>query len=382
MRVTGILTSALLGIASLGVAPQAIADSMDPALARLVVDERCRTDGQAKLYDPTSGFVRCEPDHMAFGKLVAELGTALAPLASHPARTTGFGGYRFGVQGAYTTIDSDAPFWRKGTQGGVDQSTGLASTQNIDPDSLLQLYSITLAKGFPFGVELGGGFGYLVNTEIISGGGDVRVAIFEGFREHVPGFFPDIGVGGGVRTITGTSELKLTVASFDAQISKPIFIAGTVTLHPHVGYQWIHIFGDSGLIDLTPNTDALELCGYQGENNPAVGSPPYDGQPICTGSSADFNNNVVFDAVRLSRHRINFGSSLRYQMMQFGVHVVTDVVSPLEVNTQLEKIKTVIRDPETGERMEINKLADDPRTPENDEIGTQWTVAFEVGAVF
>ena len=215
------------------------------------------------------------------------------------------------------------------------------------------------------------------------------MALFEGFRDGIPGYFPDIGVGGGVRTITGTSELKLTVASFDAQISKPIHIGGTVTVHPHVGYQWIHIFGDSGLIDLTPNTDPVDACGYQGDNTPITPDPnktEFDGQPVCNNSSADFNNNVVFDRIRLSRHRITFGSQLRYQMMQFGFSVLTDLAKPHEINTDGETVTEDAVDPEdpSGQTgfLGLNKFEDDPRTEGNDEVKTQWTFTFEVGAVF
>lgn len=392
-RLLGLGCGAALGIAALGIAPDASADSMDPALGRLVIDERCRTGnasgGEGEFYNPASGFRRCRPNDAAFGKLVSQLGFALAPSALHTARTTGFGGYSFGIQASYTTVDSDADYWQRGTQGPPDESTGRQSVRNRSPDGVLQLYSLKLAKGFPFGLELAGAFGYLANTEIISGGGDVRMALFEGFREHVPGFLPDVGVGGGVRTITGTSEIKLTIASFDAQISKPIPISGTVTIHPHVGYQLLWIFGDSGLIDLTPNTDPVTHCGYQGDNTPATPDPNkagFDGQPNCQGSSADFNNNVVFDKIRLNRHRINFGAKLRYQMVQFGVAAITDLVSPLDANSTGETIvdpNTVDpTDPSGSTRFELNRLADDPRTEGDDEVSSQWTIAIELGAVF
>ena len=397
MRVIRLLTTAAFAFVATATTADAWADSMDPALGRLVLDSSCRTGGAGNgvgdYYDPSSGFRRCQPNHAAFAKLVTQLGAAVAPIASHPARTTGFGGYRFGIQGAYTNIDKDAPYWQDGTQGAIDESTGNASVSNIDPDGILQLYSVTLAKGFPFGLELGAGFGFLANTEIISGGGDVRIALFEGFREHVPGFIPDIGVGGGVRTITGTSELKLTVASFDTQLSKPIPIAGTVTLHPHIGYQILWIFGDSGLIDLTPNTDPVSHCGYSGDNNPATPDPSkgvYDGQPVCSGSSADFNNNVVFEKAHfIWRHRINFGMQLRYQMLMFGLHFLTDLMSPYEANKNGHESLTQDNgvdpnDPSGETRVpSFHKLGDDPRTPNVDEtVGSQWTFAWELGAVF
>ena len=339
MRLSSLLTSASIALFAMTTSIDAQADSMDPALGRLVLDENCRTSnsGGGDFYNPASQFRRCRPNHAAFAKLIAQYGFALAPLAQHTARTTGFGGYRFGISGSYTSIDSDAPYWKQGTQGAADETTGRASIENISPDDILQVYSIHLAKGFPFGLELGAGFGYLVNTEIITGGGDVRISLFEGFRESVPGFIPDVGVGGGVRTITGTSEFKLTVAAFDATISKPIPIAGTVSIHPHIGYQLLWIFGDSGLIDLTPNTDPVTHCGYRGDDNPATspgdGEPGFDGQPVCSGSSADFNNNVVFQKAHfINRHRMNVGAALRYQMIWFGLHFLFEPVSPLSAN--------------------------------------------------
>jgi hypothetical protein len=206
------------------------------------------------------------------------------------------------------------------------------------------------------------------------------LSLFEGFRTGIPAIFPELAAGGSVRTITGTEEFQLTVVGVDAQISKPIPIGGAVILTPYVGYQWIRIFGDSGLVDLTPNTDAVNLCGYERANHPnpdgpAPGKTLYDGQPVCnTGTSADFNNTVVFDAVRLNRHRLNFGLQFRFQMVKLGVHFITDVVSPADAN---EGTNAVIATPDP---------ADDPlaTTTVNQfqDVKRQWTLALDIGAVF
>ena len=387
MRAIGSFTAAALGLVVLTSTSQLWADSMDPAFERLVLNDNCRgsVDGAGKYYDPVRGFDRCLTNDLAFAKLVSQLGFALAPVASSPARTAGFGGYKIVIEGSFTTIDSDSHHWQEGTQGAPNKSTGESSTRNPSPNDVLQVYTLKLAKGFPFGVELGASFGYLVNTNIVSGGGDIRLALFEGFREYVPGYLPDVGVAGGVRTITGSPQLKLTIASFAAQLSKPIPIAGTVVLQPHVGYQWIRIFGDSGLIDLTPNTDAVSHCGYQGDNSPVTtgASAPYDGQPVCTGTSADFNNNVVFDNVRLTRHRINFGAQFRFQMVQLGVHVITDLMSPSEANKDLVDVADP-DDPRGATKLkeQVNPFDDDPRTDGDDTVNKQWTVAVELGAAF
>ena len=108
-----------------------------------------------------------------------------------------------------------------------------------------------------------------------------------------------------MRTITGTPQFQLTVAALDAQICKPLPIQDSPILTPYVGYQYLWIFGDSGLVDLTPATDAVGYCNYAGQNVPgntdpnagqAASTAVNDGQPVCNGGSPlDFNNNVVFN---------------------------------------------------------------------------------------
>jgi hypothetical protein len=375
MRGFGWLASTIAVLVAALAPRQAAADTMDPALARLVTDSSCRTTGVmgGQYYDPRSNFTKCQTDDVAFAKLIAQYGFAIAPTAMHSARTTGFGGFELALEADYTKIDSDAAYWQNGTQGPQDKTSDEFSVVNGNPDDLLQVYNLKIRKGFPLGLELTGNVGYLANTNLVSGGADVRISILEGFRTGVPGIFPEIAAGGSVRTVTGTEEFQLTVAGFDGQISKPLPIAGTVVLTPYVGYQWIRIFGDSGLIDLTPNTDAVNYCGYGGPNTPASPDPnkvEFDGQPGCaTGSSADFNNTAVFDAVRLTRHRLNFGVQLRFQMVKLGVQFLTDIVDPADANKGEDYESP---DPEDPTRM-INDF---------EGVKKQWTLSIDLGAVF
>jgi hypothetical protein len=359
---------------------------MDPALARLVLDSSCQAvgpDGTGKYYNPQSSFTKCGTDDAAFAKLIAQYGFALAPTAMHSARTTGYGGFEVGIEGAFTKIDSEERYWQEGTQGPQDQVTKDFSIRNGSPDDVIQNYSLKIRKGFPWGFEITGVVGYVGNTNIVTAGADVRLSLLEGFRTGIPAIFPDLAVGGAVRTITGTEELQLTIVGVDGQLSKPIPVGGAVILTPYVGYQWIKIFGDSGLIDLTPNTDSVNYCNYRGPNSPAYhdtnktidtnntpdnpddDTPFYDGQPVCEGGvSADFNNTVVFDQVRLDRHRLNFGLQLRFQMVKFGAHFLFDLASPADVNA-----------PETpaGGPAPVNVF---------DGVDKQWTLAFDLGAQF
>jgi hypothetical protein len=379
MRAIGLLAPAVF-ILTVTAAREAKADTMDPALARFLTDESCLaraldpTTGQATghFYNPASGYTRCGTDDVAFAKLIAQYGFAVAPTAMHSARTTGFGGFELALEGAFTDIDELAPYWVKGTEGPQDDVSKKFSIRNSKPDDLMQVYMLKMRKGFPLGFELTGNIGYVANTNIVSVGADVRWSLFEGFRTGIPAIFPELAGGGSVRTITGTEEFQLTVVGVDGQLSKPIPIAGTVILTPYVGYQWIRIFGDSGLIDLTPNTDAVNLCGYSGSNNPASKDPSkqkQDGQPICnTGTSADFNNTVVFDPVRLSRHRLNFGLQFRFQMIKVGVHFITDLMPPKDANKDaMAEITT------NGTTVRENQFED---------VKQQWTMAVDLGAVF
>ncbi len=384
MRGPGFVASLVGGVALAGAmaAPRtAAADTMDPALARLVTTTGCRASGSGGgvYYNPTSKFTPCGTDDAAFAKLIAQYGAAIAPTEMHTARTSGYGGFELAIEGAFTTIDNNASYWQKGTQGLQDPTSKLFSTANPNPPSMLQLYQLKITKGLPFGFELTGAFGYLAQSSIYTIGADIRWSLFEGFRTGWPAIFPELAVGGAVRTITGTDQFQLTVASADGEISKPIPIAGTVILTPWLGYQYLRIFGDSNLIDLTPNTDATNYCGFQGTRTPynttskANGGTGFatgqanDGQPICAGgTSADFNNTVVFNPARLNRHRIVAGLGLRVQMIKIGGQFMYDLVDPGSATT-----------PDSATLANVYG----GQNPYSD-VKRQMTLAFDVGAIF
>lgn len=361
------------------------ADKMDPALERLVQDTELRDGTKVPCADggafrnlgpsqlPADATGKCQADNIAFARLVNQLGAAIAPTAMHSGRTTGYGGFHIGLEGAFTGIDSGADYWKNGTRGPVDPSTKQFSIRNQSPASSLNVFGLKVRKGFPFGLEITGQLGYISQTTMFSGGADVRMSLFEGFRKGGLGVIPDIAVGGGVRTLTGTPQMNLTVASVDAQISKSIPLADSSIAIPYVGFQQLFIFGDSGLIDATPKTDALGACGYSGTNQPgnpdkgktAVpvnGSQPeqyYDGQPKCSagGTPLDFNNNIVFQNVRVQRQRLILGAAFRFETVFIGGQFMTDLVAPADV----------------GGRDNKEKLQGVPK---------QSTFAFEVGAHF
>ncbi len=306
---------------------------MDFALERLAKNgDSCRT---AQGY--AAGVETCIPDNDAFINLVNQYGMAIAPSSMYPAKTTGYGGFEIMLEGTYTSVNGDADYMRKGTRGEVDPVTGKAASENGDPSSMLSLYSLRIRKGFGFGFETGLQFGFMPGTSIISGGADVRMAILEGFRDGVPGYLPDFAIMGSARTITGSSQVQLTVASASGVFSKPITLADSAVLTPSIGYQHLFIFGDSGVIDFTPAESALQACGFQGASQPGTPDAPedaYDGSPVCepNGTVDDFNNNKVFQPVRLQRQRLIFGLNYQYEILTFGGQLMLDVFDQAKLN--------------------------------------------------
>lgn len=368
------LSIAISAVALCTGAHAALAGDMDPATDRLVLQPPGLPAGstcQSAAADPEGTLAAtgqspnnfpCRPDNVAFANLVSELGFALAPNAFHPARTTGFGGFALTMEASFTKINSDAfskgtdgssvQYWHLGTRGRKDTNTNSYTGINNTPDSVLQLYSLKARKGLPLGFELTGVLGYLANTTIWTVGGDVRWAPFEGFRTGAGGILPDIGVGGGVRTAVGTDKFTLTTVGLDFQISKRIPIADSFQLTPYVGFQRIWVFGDSAIVDSTPNVDPLAQCGYQGPD-------PSTGSPVCANklsngndNNSDFNNNFIFQKVRTQRNRGIVGLTYRYEMLYLAGQFLIDLTDPtIEGQTYLQ-----------NER--------------------QWTLSFEAGAYF
>ena len=287
----------------------------------------------------------CTPNNVGWANLMSELGMAIAPTAFHSARTTGLGGFALSLEASYTHVNADASaggqqYWQLGTQGPTDPNTHAFSVRNTNPDSLLGVYSLKARKGLPYGFEIAGDLGYLANTSLWVGGADLRWAVLEGYRTGVLGYFPDIAIGGGVRTLGGSPKFFLTTVGLDAQISKPIPIDDSAVLTPYVGAQRVIIFADSSVVDLTPSSDPLN-CGYRGPNVPGNknatpanlgGQPPNNGMPICTGSNADFDNDTTFARARIHRWRWLAGLNYRFEVLYLAAQFAMDLTDPSASN--------------------------------------------------
>lgn len=364
----GTLAAAASALAISTAAPSARAGNMDPTPERLVLQPPGLPPGQTcqsvaanpASVDRPANFT-CRPNNVAFQNMISELGFAIAPTAFAPARTTGVGGFSITLEASYTRISATrttqnpdgslTPFWKLGTRGAQDPNTKQFSILNDSPDSLIQVYALKARKGLPLGFEISGSLGYVANSTLWVGGGDIRWSVLEGFRTGALGLLPDFSVGGGVRTLSGTSKFYLTTAAIDLKISKPIPLADSAQLIPSLGYQRVIIFGDSNVLDATPAVDAQQQCGYEGAN-------PQNGAPICRNrlpngeaASADFANNFTFDKVRVHRNKGMVGLHYRYELVWLGGQFAADLTDPKDENPGL-----------VGNR--------------------QWTISFEGGVFF
>jgi hypothetical protein len=297
----------------------------------------------------------CSPKNVAWANLMSELGMAIAPTAFHAARTTGFGGFALSFESAFTHINADATadglqYWHYGTAGKVDPNTQQFSIRNDNPDSILGVYSIKARKGLPLGFEIAGDLGFLAGTSLWVGGADVRWAILEGYRTGFLGYFPDIAIGSGVRTLGGSSKFFLTTLGLDAQISKPIPIDDSAVLTPYVGAQRVIIFADSSVVDLTPGVDPLN-CGYLGPNVPKnpnatpanlnANQPVNNGTPVCTNPGGnntfenDFNNDTTFQRARIHRWRWMAGLNYRFEVLYLAAQFAMDLTNPSAENANI-----------------------------------------------
>ncbi len=289
------------------------ADEMDLALSRL----RVPVEGEPG---------RFMADNDAWGRLVSQMGFALAAPVLAPARTTGYRGFYIGLETSIVGIDDGADYWARGTEGD-DMTVG----ENRFVTVALPSTRLSLRKGLPYGLELEANLGYLYNTDTWIWGAGVRIALLEGYREGFMAFVPDIAVRGSVRTLTGDSELHITVPSFEVILSKPIVLGGAATLSPIVAAQFLWIVADSELVDLTPERDAFAEC-MPSASQPMVG----DSSTIrCNGSVQDLGNSVVFEDVRAFRARMVIGAELRFRVFTFSAAIHWDLRAPGEIDADV-----------------------------------------------
>jgi len=164
----------------LGFPSVAHGDTMDPVLSRLWQEE-------------AGGLVTRDD---LFDALALEYAMALAPPIHAPAETLGWSGFFMGVETTLSVIGTVGNHLRCGVENGVQNGgnggDGACDSWTGNTDGVFFIPAIHLRKGLPYSFELGFHLQYVLHSELVGVGGELRWSPFEGFRSGALGYFPDI----------------------------------------------------------------------------------------------------------------------------------------------------------------------------------------------
>lgn len=185
-----------------------------------------------------------------FRSLVHEMALVMTPPPLQPAETTGQAGFDFGIEYGAHDISEEQPYWQSSLVG--------TTLENRTAPIALQTLGVRGRKGFPLPIPLSSevdlGVQWIADSSMFSVGGNVRLALNEGFR-----WIPDLAVMAGANQLLGADDFNLTTATWGASISKGFGIAGTFALTPFVSYQSVHMNGSTRVLDPDPsNTSDVE----------------------------------------------------------------------------------------------------------------------------
>jgi len=287
------------------------AESMDPELSRFRLPP-------GKGGCPSSGGFCANNE--AFERLVSDLAVGVAPAVGSGAASLGVRGFSLRLTSSVTPISGR--HWVLGSAG----SNAASESFNPSPAGSLVWNRIEVHKGLPFGLEVGGSLGHGLDTSLWTFSGELRVALFEGFRSGL-GALPDVAVRGAYQGMVGSREMSLQTIAFDVTLSKPYLVAGRHQLTPLIAMQALFANAKTQPIDLTPDVSAFDDCAPQ---LTAGGTRAIEPGRSCssTGNSRDLDNTVRFANVHQTRIRLFFGLEERYGPFAGAVTFGFDLVVP------------------------------------------------------
>jgi len=192
-----------------------------------------------------------------FKSLVGDFSQVIAPPFLAPAETLGEAGFAVGLVPSVAFIPSDEQHWQQGVE-------------DRNPSSAVFVPNLLIRKGLPFSFEVAGSMSHVSGSDMFTVGSHIKWALNEGFY-----LFPDVAVRGTVNTLVGSKDLQMITAGWDVSVSKAFPIAGVMSVTPYAGYQQLHGWGWSRLLNVRPqdprapqedNTDSGD--GYSNEFNP------------------------------------------------------------------------------------------------------------------
>lgn len=157
-----------------------------------------------------------------FRDLATELGIGVSAFQARPAESLGLlvavPHFDAGVEMTTVNINQDRPYWRLAVRDG-------------SAPSFMPLPKLHANVGLPFGLEVGGLYSSIPDSNVRVLGAEAKWAFIRGGV-----VWPAVAVRGAYTTLSGVEELDLTTKSADLSVSKGV---GPVTPYLGAGRVWI-----------------------------------------------------------------------------------------------------------------------------------------------
>lgn len=225
----------------------------------------------------------CDPMYADYETFMAEYAFGLAPKKMAPAETLGFSGFYMGFE---------APIAVRPVGAAADKRWDLG-TPSDEVQAVMFNPGIHIRKGLPFSLEVGSTVNFLAQAELVTLGGEVKWAPFEGYRTGWRAFLPDIAVRGSIVRIIGQADVDMSIVGVDGSVSYAFGVGGMMTLTPYAGYQFTWT-----IINLEPML-YKNGAGYHSESTNAEGVSTWNtsdlGNPLLMRSSAFFGLRIGYE---------------------------------------------------------------------------------------
>ncbi len=232
-----------------------------------------------------------------FAALNYQLGVVFSPSVLTPAETLGYNGFVVQAEIVRTGVD---------TESGGAENYWVLGTEESNPSSTQQTVALRIRKGLPLGFELAGGLAGLSGSRLSAAQGELKWTFNEGFQTVY--FMPDIAVRAAISRTMGSADLDNTSFSAGAIVSKPLGVAGEVSVTPYVAYEQLGVYALSQIVDFTP-----DVSGFQ--------------------NSVDSRNNDVFRDVFVRGSRLSAGLRVVYTKLVFTAALASSGAVDPNINT-------------------------------------------------
>ena len=263
----------------------------------------------------------CTPMYADYETFLAEYAFGIAPKKMAPAETLGFSGFYMGLEGSIAVRPTGAAAenrWERGTPSDEIQAV------MFNP-------GIHIRKGLPFSFEVGSTVSYLVLSELVSLGGEVKWSLFEGYRTGWRAFLPDIAVRGSIVRVMGQTDVDMSLVGVDGSISYAFGVGGMITLTPYAGYQFTWT-----IVNLEPMM--YKSGGYHQATTTADGDSLWNirdlGNPLLKRSSTFFGLRIGYEMLAAT-FELDWGMPYSWEtegVDDNGDHLSAEVGHQIQIN--------------------------------------------------